>query len=64
MLHEITWKSGIILELEAIMYLVNSKLLKSPNLIINHLKVGRLKKSFHLGPSNDATININNVLPH
>jgi hypothetical protein len=30
MLHEITQKSGITLELEAIMYLVNSELLKSP----------------------------------
>jgi len=49
MSHEITQKSGITLELEAIMYLVNFRLLKSQKLIINHLKVGKLKRSFHLG---------------
>jgi len=36
MLHEITQKSRITLELEAIMYLINSKLLESPKSIINH----------------------------
>jgi hypothetical protein len=45
-------------------YLVNSRLLKSSKLTIDHLEVGKLKRNFHLGPPNDATININNVLPH
>jgi hypothetical protein len=49
MSHEITQTSGITFELEPIMYLVNSGLLKSPKLIINHLKVGKLKRSFHSG---------------
>jgi hypothetical protein len=33
------------------MYLVNSELLKSPKLTIDHLEVGKLKKTFHLGPT-------------
>jgi hypothetical protein len=35
--------------LTIIMYLVNSKLLKSPKLTIEHLEVGKLKKTIHLG---------------
>jgi hypothetical protein len=46
------------------MYLVNSRLLKSSKLTIDHLEVGKLKRNFHLGPPNDAIININNVLLH
>ncbi len=30
------------------MYVVNYGLLKSPKLTIDHLKVGKLKRSFHL----------------
>jgi hypothetical protein len=43
---------GITLNLTYIMYLVNSRLLKSPKLIIDHLEVGKLKRNFHLGATN------------
>jgi hypothetical protein len=35
-------------EIAWIMHLINSKILKSPKLIIDNLEVGRLKKNFHL----------------
>jgi hypothetical protein len=50
--------------LHYIIYLINFGLLKSPKLTIDHLEVEKLKRNFHLGPPNDATINDNNVLPH
>jgi hypothetical protein len=46
------------------MYLVNSRLLKFSKLTIDHLEVGKLKRNFQLGPPNDATRNISNVLLH
>jgi hypothetical protein len=47
------------------MYLVYFGLLKSPELIIDHLKIRKLTKKIIIwGPPNDATIDINDVLPH
>jgi hypothetical protein len=47
------------------MYLVNSGLLKSPKLTIDHLKVENLKKNFDWGGGGTrrCTINTNIVLP-
>ncbi len=46
------------------MYLINFELLKNWELTIDHLKVEKLKRNFHLGSPNDATININNFWSH
>jgi hypothetical protein len=46
------------------MYLVNSGLLESPELTMDHFKVEILKKNFDMGGApGGATININIVLP-
>jgi hypothetical protein len=46
------------------MYFVNFGLLKSLELIIDHLEIGNLDETLIWGPPNDVTININNVLFH
>ncbi len=46
------------------MYLVNFGLLRSLELIIDHLEIGNLDETLIWGSQNDATININNFLFH
>jgi hypothetical protein len=46
------------------MYFVNFGLLKNPKFINDHLEIQYLERNLIWGPPYDATININNVLPH
>jgi hypothetical protein len=46
------------------MYLIDFKLLKSLELTNDNLEIGNLMKTLIWGSPYDATIDINNVLPH
>jgi hypothetical protein len=44
------------------MYFVNFGLLKSLELIIDHLEIGNLDETLIWGPPNDAIVNVNTFL--